>query len=249
MFKRTLKGIVDDLTIEIPSMISELSVLKAIQIQELEGTMCNDLDIIEILAGLPKKTLCNNLCQLDDISVFTLPVTNLMSQLRHNYDHELIPDEVTFKIPLEPHEIKPRWFGRVSPTHRDLTVKVPRRLTIEPAGALMNAKEIIKEAQENHIKLYGEDSEVKFQPPVSFSSRVIAHYFYCKVYPGPYDEWKAEAFTDIVNQLPVTQAFPLACFFFLNSETLSGTRPGVWARALQYSRKKREYKALRNSHT
>lgn len=247
MFERVLKTVEGQMKIRIPSMLNELSVGQLMALQALVDP--NDLEVVSILSGVSINNLYD-ICMITDLQQFNETIIDLLNQVKNNYDAELIPEKITFKLPLPPEEAKSsrpfKIFHKPAPGYKNVTVDVIKTLSVEPAGAYMNAKDIIADEIAKAQKIYGDENwAANFMPPLEAACKVLGHYFYAKVY-GHYDEYKASEFSEQVKKLPVTEALPIAAFFFLNYPDLSKRRISFWHRVQQYSRKRREYKRLKN---
>jgi hypothetical protein len=250
MFSRVIKTINGDIRVSIPAMLNELSVNQLIELQALAQSDSNDLQIISVLSGLSLDALYN-VCDLNSLEDFNPTILELFNQVKNNYDADLIPSTVTFKLLIDKTSRDSRNpLRKLGPQYKKVTVNVINNLSVEPAGAYMNAKDIIADEINRHIFIHGEANwNENFTPPIEAACKVLAHYFYCHVTGNNYDELKAEAFVDVVKTLPVTDALPIACFFFRSYPNLSKPKASFWQRVRQYSRKKREYKRLKGLNT
>ena len=173
----------------------------------------NDLQAIHILSGVPLKDL-QQVKSFNELQLFNEHVLKLAGQIKQLYNSDTVPDQVVFTM-----EKKPK------------TVKVMKNLSVEPAGAFMAARDIIAEEINKHIALHGDTNwQETFNPSLQACSQVLAHYFYSKATGQPYDEQLAAAFTNQIEALPVTDALPIAKYFFLNYPNLSKPKTGFWHR-------------------
>lgn len=219
MIKKILTTTGGKLTIQIPTQLNELRLSQLMQMQDT--SQLTDLDAIHILSGVPLQEL-KNVSSFTDLQQFSEPVALLAHQIKQAYNAEAIPKQITFLI-----DGKPR------------TVQVIKNLSVEPAGAFMAARDLIADEISSHISQYGEaEWRDHFNPSLKLCSQILAQYFYTRATGMPYDEYQAAAFTEQVEQLPVTDALPIARYFFLSYPNLSKPKTGFWQRLLQrWSRK------------
>ena len=211
MIKKTLKTTTGSLTVSIPTCLRELKLGQLMAMQATENM--NDLEAIHILSGIPLQEL-KQVQSYAQLQVFNEHVLALAIEIKQLYNSEAIPDIVTFLLDGNPKK-----------------VKVMNNLSVEPAGAFMASRDIIAEEINRHITIYGQKNwQESFNPSLQVCSQVLAHYFYTKVTGLPYDEELAAAFTQQVEQLPVTQSLPVAKYFFLNYPSLSRPKTGFWHR-------------------
>jgi hypothetical protein len=211
MIQKTLKTTAGKLQVSIPAHLSELKLGQLMAMQSAEHL--SDLQAIHILSGIPLATL-QNVQTFDELQVFNQQVLALATEIGQLYNSDQLPKAVTFNLNDKPAK-----------------VKVIDNLSVEPAGAFMAAREVIAEEINTHIKQHGEEHwQENFNPSLKACSQVLAHYFYCRVTGKPYNEYEAEAFIAQVEQLPVTDALPVAKYFFLSYPNLSKPKTGFWPR-------------------
>jgi len=230
MIEKTLKTIEGKINIKIPSLLNELMLGQLMAMQEKPDL--SDLDAISILSGIAIDEL-QNIKNAEDLYVFGEAVLSLSTQIRYLYNSDVIPKKVTFyhsKTPLE--------------------IKVINNLSVEPAGAFLASRDIIATEINEHIKTHGEeDWQQHFNPSLKACCKILAHYFYCRVTGERYDEYKIEAFCDIIKQLRVTEALPIAKHFFMSYPNLSKQKTNFWHRLLPFWKKKQVYNPLSVSGT
>jgi len=227
MIERTVKTLTGQLSIKIPSALTELKLGQLMQMQAIE--QLSDLDAISILSGTPVADL-KNVVHFNEFDVFGDAILSLSGQIKYLYNAEAIPDKITFDI-----------------DGKKVSVKVNRNLSIEPAGAFMASRDIIAEEISNHIKQHGdEDWQATFNPSLKACSQVLAQYFYCRATGSRYDEYKAEEFAETIKTLGVTEALPIARYFFMSFLGLSRPKTGFWQRLRQPWKKKPEYRLSRS---
>jgi len=211
MIQKKLKTTTGSLTVAIPTSLNELKLGQLMAMQATENM--TDLEAIHILSGIPLQEL-KQVQSYAELQVFNEQVLTLAIEIKQLYNSEAIPDTVTFKLD-----------GKLK------KVKVMSNLSVEPAGAFMASRDIIAEEINRHIALHGQDNwQESFNPSLQVCSQVLAQYFYTKVTGQPYDEELAPAFTQQVEQLPITQSLPIAKYFFLNFPSLSKPKTGFWHR-------------------
>jgi len=227
MIERTVKTLTGQLSIKIPSALTELKLGQLMQMQAIE--QLSDLDAISILSGTPVADL-KNVVHFNEFDVFGDAILSLSGQIKYLYNAEAIPDKITFDI-----------------DGKKVSVKVNRNLSIEPAGAFMASRDIIAEEISNHIKQHGdEDWQATFNPSLKACCQVLAQYFYCRATGSRYDEYKAEEFAETIKTLGVPEALPIARYFFMSFLGLSRPKTGFLQRLRQLWRKKQEYRLSKN---
>ena len=71
------------------------------------------------------------------------------------------------------------------------------------------------------IDKFGNDNwKDNFKPSTQSCIELLAQYFYCRVTGNVYQEYEVLKFQDEVKYLPVSQALPIARFFFLKYPNL-----------------------------
>ncbi len=181
--------------VTIPSQLNELNLGQLMAMQN--AVQLSDLEAISILSGIPVKQL-QNVKRFKELQEFNQQVLSLAHQIKHLYNSDKRPKTVSFTI-----------------NNHLVAVKVPGNLSIEPAGAFMASRDIITDEISSHIDQYGEQHwKDHFTPSLKACSQVLAHYFYCRATGKPYHEYEAEAFTAQVEKLPITDALPIAKYFF-----------------------------------
>ena len=225
MIEKTIKTIEGKINIKIPSLLNELTLGQLMAMQE--KTDLSDLDAISILSGIAIDEL-QNIKDANDLHVFGEAVLSLSTQIRYLYNSDEIPKKVTFyngKTPVE--------------------VKVINNLSVEPAGAFLASRDIIATEINEHINAHGEeDWQQHFNPSLRACCHVLAQYFYCRATGERYNEYKIEAFCDVIKQLRVTEALPIAKHFFTVYPNLLKRKTSFWHRLLPFWKKKPVYNAL-----
>jgi hypothetical protein len=230
MIQRTLKTLTGQLNISIPTRLNELKLGQLMAMQASENL--DDLQAIHILSGVPLNDL-QQVKSFGELQIFNEQVLELAGQIKQLYNSEIIPDAVIFNIANKPRK-----------------VKVMKNLSVEPAGAFMASRDIIAEEINKHIALHGDANwQENFNPSLQVCSQVLAHYFYTKVTGQPYDEQMAAEFTCEVEQLPITDALPIAKYFFLSYPNSLKPKIGFWHRLFRHLNSVRALKNLKLSVT
>ena len=127
------------------------------------------------------------------------------------------------------------------------TVNVINNLSVEPAGAFMAARDVIGEEIIDCIERYGrEDWQSHFNPSLKTCCQVLAHYFFCRVTNGNYNEYEAEEFTNEIKKMRVSEALPIAKHFFRIYPALSQPKTNCLEQLRQRWKKKRESALLKS---
>ena len=211
MIEKTLKTTAGRLLIKIPSSLDEITLGQMMELQEKASL--TDLEVISILSGIPLIQL-QNVNRIDDLIAFGDAVHTITQQIIHLYNSDAIPSKITFQQ-----------------RDGDVTVAVIKNLSVEPAGAFMAAREIIAAEMARHIADCNEgDSLEGFNPSLKACCQILAHYFYCSVTGGQYDEYKAEEFCNAIKKLRVTEAMPIAKHFFTCYPNLYKPKISFWLR-------------------
>lgn len=199
------------ISLNMPKKLEQVTLGQLIAMQAADNL--SDLQAISILSGTTLTEL-QNIVDVNDLQVFNDEVLNIAHQIKYLYNSEAIPKVVTLTV-----DDKVR------------AVKVMKNLSVEPAGAFMASREIIADEISKHIQQHGEDGwQDSFSPSLSACSRLLAQYFYCRATGKPYNEYAAAEFEEQIKLLPVTDALPIAKYFFLNYPNLSKPKTGCWHR-------------------
>jgi len=230
MTKRKLKTVSGYLYINLPDQLNEITIGQLIELQERPDL--NDVEAISILSGIAVEEL-KNVSNMDDFRVFGDIVSSLSHQITHLYNSDAIPEYITFNN---------------DKTNRK--VKVIYNLSVEPAGAFMAARDIIAEEINIQKAKHGEDNfSGHFNPSLKACCQVLAQYFYCKVTGKKYNEYEAEEFCAEIKKLRVTEALPIAKYFFTCYPSLSKPKTSYWRRARLHWKNVPGYNRLKNSNT
>lgn len=208
---KTLKTTTGKVTLSMPEKLEQVTLGRLMEMQATKDM--SDLQAVSILSGTPLNDL-QNIVDVNDLQVFNSQVLSIAHQIKYLYNSDAISKETTFTIDCKP-----------------VKVKVMKNLSVEPAGAFMAAREIIADEIAKHITQHGEaDWQEHFNPSLQACAQVLAQYFYCRATGKPYNEYAAAEFEEQVKLLPVTDALPIAKYFFLSYPNLSKPRTGFWHR-------------------
>jgi len=214
MIQKTLKTTTGKLIVKVPEKLKEVTLGQLMAMQAAPDL--SDLQAISILSGTPLEEL-QNINNVTDLQIFNEQVLSIAHQIKYLYNSDAIPQKTTFIIDDKP-----------------VTVKVIKNLSVEPAGAFMAAREIIADEIGKHIKQYGEENwQENFNPSLTACAQILAQYFYCRATHNKYNEYAAAEFEEQVKLLPVTDALPIAKYFFLSYPNLSKPKTNCWHRVRQ----------------
>ncbi len=206
-----LKTTTGHITINMPDKLGQVTLGQLIAMQAAANL--SDLELIGILSGTPLTSL-QNICNANDLEPLIAQVQSIAHQLKYLYNSDALPKNVRFTI-----------------NDKVTTVKVIKNLSVEPAGAFMASREIIAEEIAKHVEQFGEkDWQENFNPSLTACAQVLAQYFYCRTTGKLYNEYASAEFEEQIKQLPVTDALPIAKYFFLSYPNLSKPRTGCWPR-------------------
>jgi len=222
MITKTFKTTSGKMAIKIATSIDEISIGQMIELQQEHLT---DPKAIAILSGKDIDEIYN-IRDIRDLSEFSEHVKSLCHQINYQFKVSELPKTVIID-------------GK--------SVKVPKNLEIEPAGAVLNTNDIIVNEINEHIRLYGEsDWKEHFQPALNSSVQVLTHFFYYPVTGDLYNDYKVEEFSKKILDMPITQAFPIARHFFLSWPNLKPKKISFWAQVRQIWNDKRALKRLKS---
>lgn len=228
MVTKTIKTTSGPLVISIPASRDEISIGLLQALTPEPGHSFSQLETLSILSGISLDSGYNSdsdidlpglydIINMDDLSYFDETLQLLAYQLKAFVEVQDIPDGVVLDIPQA--QIK-RWFGRRE--HKGKYVPVLKNLGIQPAGAYMEAKELIKgqyELWERVKKEYGED--IEFNPSIESQIRLLSLYLYCPATGEKFNTVKVSQFDEVIKNLSITKALPIARYFFLKYPNLS----------------------------
>ncbi len=209
MIEKNIKTTEGAMKITIATDLSEVTLQKFIDLQAIGVT--TNLEAVGILSGIPKEELYT-VRNIDDFRMFKPTIDSLNHQAVEVFNGE-IPASITF----------PK-YGKFKPV---------KNLSVEPVGAYISVSELIEKEQEVAKAIYPDTWEDFFSPSLRSCLDILAHYFYSYVTGLPYTERGALDFTEVVKELPCTQALPIAKYFFLNYPHLTKQKVGFFQVAHQ----------------
>lgn len=212
---KTTSGLIP---ITIPGNIDELTMGMLIKLTPEPGDTLMSLQQLSVLSGIPLETdgpddIClYDVCDMESLDIFSDTLKVLEYQLLSLKDERSIPESVTLPVTAK-HSKK--WFN-IRGISNIKKVKVLDNLTIQPAGAYMEAKQAIagdfKEWQEHNP----DDKDLTlYAPKISTMIRVLSLYLYCQATGEKFNRKRAAEFDSVVEQMPVSVALPIATYFFL----------------------------------
>lgn len=238
MITKKIKTTGGDLKITIPSEISELTIGMLIDLTPEPGDMLSPLQQLSVLSGIQKEyspgqpdAIClEDVERIDDLSVFDDTLQAIAYQIKSFVIEQELPEAILIPVPQP--SVK-RWFG-IERVHAGKMVKVISNLGIEPAGAYMEAKELIKSEYEewDRIKKWHGD-HIEFSPSIHSLCKLLALYFYCPATGEKFNTIKANEFQSAIRQLQITKALPIARYFFLKYPNLSKPKVAPLAASLK----------------
>lgn len=230
MIEKKFKTLNGKLSLRIPTQLNEVTLGQLMEMQSRSAM--TDLDAVSILSGVPMADL-KNIRNIDELQAFNEHVNGLALQIKNLYNSDVLPERVTFDL-----------------GDKEISVKVISNLSIEPAGAFMASRDLIADEIAEHIREHGEnDWRESFNPSLKLCAQLLGQYFYCKVTGNSYDEHDAAQFYLEVLKLPVTDALPIAKYFFLNYPNLSKLKISYWHRLRHFWSRRQALKRLKDFAT
>lgn len=234
MITKKLKTLDGYISISIPSLVSEITLGMAIAMQQ-DNT---DIETISILSGLPLDELYA-VRNINDFDIFREHVLSLAHQMSYECSDLPVPKFVFL-------------MGK--------KVSVIDNLSIEPAGAFMECKNIIADEINEHRQAYGDEAwdayfeengkmPIDFAPSLNSAALILAHYLYCPTTGLPYNEDKAEKFKEEIHKLSLTLTVPIAKYFFLSYPNLWREKQSFSKVIIQLWKKRRELKRSKGFRT
>lgn len=249
MLTKTVKTTNGDLKLTIPTKRDEISIDLLQRLTPPVGHSYSFLEQISIMTGVPtgdkefdKREIdvdtvtLNDIETLYELSPFEDALQGLAYQLAAFQEVQEIPDKITLPIarPLT------GWFR--SPGKRFVEVEVIKNLGIEPAGAYMEAKEVIKSEWERWEKVKKEYGDhIEFNPSIESQIKLLAIYFYCRATGEKFKTHKIAEFSEVIKKLSITHALPIARYFFLRYPNLSKPKVTPSVQTLKLFIKKQGY--------
>lgn len=249
MITKTIKTTSGPLKITIPSDIKELTIGKLMELTPVPGHSFSELEQLSIFTGIPtgdkefdKREIdidvitLGDICNVDDLRVFDEALQTIAYQLKHFVTVQEIPKSITLDMPQD--YVKRRWTTFATKSLK--TIPILSNLGIAPAGAYLEAKQLIKKEYERWEKVkeqYGE--EIEFNPSIEAQIRLLSLYFYVPATGNKFNTLKVIEFDEVIKKLPITQALPIARYFFLRYPNLSRPKIAPSLNALKQLRSKR----------
>lgn len=222
MLTQNFKTADGDIRLSIPQNLSELTMGMLADSEPKPGDSLSPLDMLSVLSGVPKESDTEacllDIFDIDELNVFTdtlLALHYQIAALKENADK--LPHTVTLKM----HRAKYAFTKGQSLISRlrnidAKIISIPKDLKIQPAGAAMEAEEVIKEEiqiYENAKKAFGD--HLVFNPSANSLLHILALYFYCPATGEKFNPQRVIEFAnDVIRKMPVKQALPIAWFFF-----------------------------------
>lgn len=247
MITKTIKTTSGPLKISIPNDIKEISIGKLMELTPVPGHSFSELEQLSILSGIrmdidwfktgAEDEICLlDICNMDDLRVFDEALQTIAYQLKHFVTVQEIPKSITLDMPQD--YVKRRWTAFATKSLK--TIPVISNLGIAPAGAYLEAKQLIKKEYERWEQVkdqYGE--EIEFNPSIEAQIRLLSLYFYVPATGNKFNTLKVIEFDEVIKKLPITQALPIARYFFLRYPNLSRPKIAPSLNALKQLRSKR----------
>jgi hypothetical protein len=175
-----------------PTEVSEITLKQFFALRKCSGI----IDEICVLTGMDRQTI-QNFKDRSDLEKCRLLLNTIGQKLEQGFNSDVLPKQITIA-------------GK--------TIKVPKNLKVEPVGAFIAVHNLIAEAHKRC-----DEQHTSFDP-TDIIPQVLAHYLWLP-YMGAgmlYNDENIEneAYLDKIGSIPVTDAVPLANFFFRKYPTL-----------------------------
>lgn len=226
---KTTEGLI---SLSIPTTLDELTIGQLADLQA--NPEMSDAEIVSVLSYCPLETIYLAR-DINELKKFKEAIDTLTYELQFAYNAEAIPETVRFERLLGEKLSKPK------------TVKVVRKLSLEPAGAYLNARNVIAEEINKAKEKFGDAWEQNFNPSVQACIELLAQFFFYPATGKKYDEYQVQKFIDDVKYLPVSQALPIARYFFLKYPNLQMPKIGFWRQVQHQIKQRQALKNLKNS--
>lgn len=229
MITKTFHTGAGKITVQVPTDLGDITLGQMIAAQKFENREEKgedaDFDTHPFIPQLTRQMMDN--MDLDDYNFLLERMKSLAHQIKYCYNGSAIPEYVHFA-------------GK--------KVKVPKNLSIEPAGAFFASRNIIADEINRHIAVYGEDySQDVFHPALDAAAMVLAHYFYCRATGKLYAEQAAEEFKEEVLKLRLVDALPIARHFFLSYPDLFKPKISLFRRLRMSWKRELALRNIKNS--
>jgi hypothetical protein len=229
MITKSIQTISGKVRINIPTSLTEITIGQMIKMESADG---NEIPLIPQLT----EDVVNNITNYQDLIDIRERVLSLAHKIKYEYKESKLPEFIVFGT-------KRTRFGFI----KENRIKVPKNLSIQPAGAYLACRDLIADEINRHINLYGEDGwQNNFVPSLKTCAMILAHYFYCPVTGQSWSDQKAEAFESEILKLSVQEALPVARFFIKAFPNLSQLKIGLWKTILQSWRNVRASRRIKN---
>lgn len=197
----------------IPEKLSDISIARLIKLRAID--LNNPLEVFEW--GIGRSIALSDSKKTERQVSNTLGlIYNIISDI-----HVFMASDERFRIP-ETVEVL------------GLTVKIkPGIASRLPYWASAQCRAIIKQEHDRAERL-----NIDFDPTDRFPE-IIGHYLYSEVARAAYDEKKADEFcTEVISEMPMTQAVQLGNFFLLNQKRYLLSKPYSFLLSLTLMRKR-----------
>jgi hypothetical protein len=212
MTERTFKHINGKIKLSIPDTLQDVTMQMMIQFQQ---PALSDLEAISALTQTPIEQLYG----ISDIAALNeaiLPFAqSLQHQLAYTYQAGVLPKQITLFYPG----------GKVQ------TITIGEDAGFYAYGAVMEARELMTAEILRHQQTYGDTWRDHLNPDLRTCGLILTHFLYNRAYPSHVPSAiDIQQFFDIVKWLPITDAAPLARYFFLSYPNLPLRKPTRWQR-------------------
>jgi hypothetical protein len=169
-----------------PTEVSEITLKQFFTLRKAKGL----LDEICALTGIDRQTI-QNFRDRADLEKCQMLLNTIGTKLAKGFNGVILPKQISIA-------------GK--------TIKVPKNLKLEPVGAFIAVHNLITEEHERCA-----EQNTNFDP-TDIVPQVLAHYFWLP-YMGEgtlYSDERIEdeAYLEKINTIPITEAIPIANFFF-----------------------------------
>jgi hypothetical protein len=194
----------NNLPYSFPTEVSELSLKQFFALRQSKGI----LDEVCALTGIERETILNFKGR-EDLEQCQLLLNNLGQKLALGMEGKTLPKQTTIA-------------GK--------TIRVPKNLKLEPVGAFIAVHNLITEEHK-----CAAEANLEFDP-TNIIPQVLAHYFWLP-YMGDdvlYNDEKVEqeSYMDQILTIPITDAVPIANFFFRTTAAMPKPGP-IWLQPKQ----------------
>lgn len=212
MTLKTFKHINGKLKLFIPDSLQDVTLQMMIQFQQ---PALSDLEAISALT----QTSVEQLYGISDITALNeaiLPFAqSLQHQLAYTYQAGALPRQVTLRYPG----------GKAQ------AISIGQDAGFYAYGAVMEARGLMTAEILRHQQTYGDSWREHLNPDLRTCGLILAHFLYNRAYPNHVPtEIDIQQFFDVVKWLPITDAAPLARYFFLSYPNLPLRKQTHWQR-------------------